>query len=334
METRHLPRTDPDLSAEAVVLEDGAPTYARARLTGWFERQEFHPVLSAFLLFIVSFLLFQGIATVVAIVMILGSEGVPDPDSILDVLEEATVPLLTGNTVGQFLGMALPVLLWTRLHTRDTGSFLRFRGVDPALVLLASIGLFGLLPCIQWLGQINETIPLPQFLVELERSQMELIERILGGEVSIGAMVFALAVTPAICEEILFRGYLQRQFERSFGVAGGILVSGVLFGLYHFRLSQAVPLIILGVYLGYLVWRTGSIWIVVVVHFLNNGFAIVANNYVAANPDLGVEDIDAMSVPWSLVVSGAVVLALVIWFMNKRVQVLAGQEHDVEASYG
>ncbi len=224
--------------------------------------------------------------------------------------------------------MAIPVLLWTKLHTRQTANYLRFKAPDPGLVILSIIGLVALFPVIQWLGQVNQSLPLPKFLVDLERSQMELIERILSGGVSLPATVFALAITPAICEEMLFRGYLQRQFERSLGAAGGIVVTGILFGLYHFRLSQAIPLAMLGVYLGFLVWRTGSIWVVVIIHFLNNGFAIAANSYVAANPDLGIKDIDAMAVPWPLVVGGALILAGVVTLMNRRVEAMADPQKE------
>jgi len=249
-----------------LVLRDGAPAYATSRLTGWLERQGFHPVLSAFMLFFVTFLLFQGLATVIALAAIASTTGLPgSPDDLLGVLEEATGPLLIGNTAGQFLGMLIPVLLWTKLHTHQSGNFLRFKAPDPTLVILSIVGLVALFPVIQWLGQINQSLPLPQFLIDLERSQMELIDRILGGDISLPATVFALAITPAVCEEVLFRGYLQRQFERAMGASGGIIVTGILFGLYHFRLSQALPLAVLGIFLGYLVWRTGSIWVVVVV---------------------------------------------------------------------
>lgn len=310
------------------VVRDGAPTFAASTLTGWLERQQFHPILSGFLLFVVTFVLFQGLATVIAVAMVASTTGFARPEDLLSALKDATGPLLVGNTVGQFFGMAIPVLLWTKLHTRQTANFLRFKAPDPGLVVLSIIGLIAVFPVIQWLGQVNQTLPLPKFLVDLERSQMELIERILSGDVSLPATIFALAVTPAICEEMLFRGYLQRQFERSLGAAGGIVVTGILFGLYHFRLSQAIPLAMLGIYLGFLVWRTGSIWVVVIIHLLNNGFAIAANSYVAANPDLGIKDIDAMTVPWPLVVGGALILAGVVTLMNKRVEEMADPQKE------
>ena len=86
--------------------------------------------------------------------------------------------------------------------------------------------LAGLLPVIQWLGEFNASLPLPEFLRSLEDAQLKLIEKILSSDIWIGSTVFALAITPALCEELLFRGYLQRQFERSFGIFGGIVATG------------------------------------------------------------------------------------------------------------
>ena len=305
------------------MLEDGPPTNRVIPLTGWFERNGFHPLMTAFMMFVVSFLLFQGLATVVAMIALIAEEGVPSPEELLLILETATGPLLLGNTIGQFLGMALPVLLWTALHTREKSAFLRLSGPDPALLGLSVLGLLALLPIIQWLGEINSFIPVPDFFVELEQAQMELIERILGSDIGLPSTVFALAITPAICEELLFRGYLQRQFERSFGIAGGIAATGILFGVYHFRLTQVIPLAVLGIFLGWLVWRTGSLWAPILVHFLNNAFAIAAASAAAANPEWGIEDIEHLHVPIPLVLSGFAVLAATVYLMNRRVAALA-----------
>lgn len=319
-----IPIRDVQIRPEPV-LEDGPPIYHRAKLTGWLERQGFHPVLTAFLLFIVSFILFQGIASVIAIAIVLSDGGIGDVATILAQLEERIDALLIGNTVGQIFGMAVLVWLWTRLHTRETSAFLRVSRPDLAVVGFALFGLFGLLPVIQWLGELNQMLPLPDFLVQLEKSQTELIEQILSGGISIPTAVLALAITPALCEELLFRGYLQRQFERGFGPAGGIIVTGVVFGLYHFRLSQALPLAVLGIFLGYLVWKTGSLWVPIIIHFFNNAFAIVATNIATNNPELGLQDIEHIAVPWPVVITGAVIFAGSLYAINQRVSTIEGK---------
>jgi membrane protease YdiL (CAAX protease family) len=304
---------------DVAVLEDGPPVVRSIPLTGWLERQGFHPIMSAFLMFVLSFVLFQGLASLIAIAFLIMDQGLPEQAELLEVLETATGPLLMGNTIGQFVGMAIPVLLWSRLHTRDSAALLRISHPDMGLTALSVLALVALLPAIQWLGQINASLPIPEFFVELERAQLELIETILKSDIALWSVVFALAVTPAICEELLFRGYLQRQLERALGVTGGIVATGLLFGLYHFRLSQALPLAVLGIFLGWLVWRTGSLWVPILIHFLNNALAIVAANLAAANPEWGVEDLEHIPVPWPALVGGTLLFAGIVAVMNRRV---------------
>lgn len=303
-------------------IRDGPPIERSMVLSGWMERQGFHPVLAAFLMFVVTFVLFQGIASAVALSIVVVQQGVPDAAGLMAMLESGTGALLVGNTVGQFVGMAIPVLLWTMLHTKQSRAFLRIGKPDLALLGLSVFALAGLFPVVQWLGEVNASLPIPDFLAQLEEAQLALIERILSGDIWIGYTVFALAITPALCEELLFRGYLQRQFERSFGIVGGIITTGILFGLYHFRLSQAIPLAALGIFLGWLAWRTGSLWVPVVIHFLNNGVAILVTSFVASNPEWEIADLEHLPVPWPVVVGGTLLLGGAIFLMNRRVEFL------------
>ncbi|MFV1980274.1 MAG: type II CAAX prenyl endopeptidase Rce1 family protein [Rhodothermia bacterium] len=300
-------------------VDDGPPIRRSVVLSGWLERHGFHPLLAAFFLFVLTFILFQGIAAIVALTIIVAQQGVPDPAGLMAMLESSTGALLVGNTVGQFVGLAIPVLIWTTLHTKQSGAFLRIGKPDSVLLGLSVFALAGLLPVIQWLGEINASLPIPDFLSELEAAQLELIERILSSGIWIGSTIFALAITPALCEELLFRGYLQRQFERSFGIVGGIVTTGVLFGLYHFRLSQAIPLAALGIFLGWLAWRTGSLWVPILIHFINNGIAILVSSFATSNPEWGIEDLENLPAPWPVVLGGALLLAGAIVLMNRRV---------------
>ena len=58
-------------------VDDGPPIVRKIPLSGWLERQGFHPLLSAFLMFVLTFILFQGIASVVALVIVVAQQGGP-----------------------------------------------------------------------------------------------------------------------------------------------------------------------------------------------------------------------------------------------------------------
>ncbi|MEX0746371.1 MAG: type II CAAX endopeptidase family protein [Rhodothermales bacterium] len=289
-------------------------------LDGWLERNAFAPLFLAFFGLIAAFILFQIIISPVATIVLLLMQGV-HPERLLEgfetIIEEHARSLLTANTIGQVLGLALPAYLLARLHTGRPRSYLRIRRSDVSFVGLGFVGVLSITPAIQWLGQVNEHIPLPDFIRKFEESQMALIEKVLLADTGLGFNLLVLAITPALCEELLFRGYIQRQAERGGGIIFGILFSGIVFGLYHLRLSQAIPLCVLGVYLAWLVWRTGSLWPAIVVHFSNNAIAIVTGAYIARRPDMDMADLEAIEIPWYMVAFGLVIFGAIVFGIER-----------------
>ncbi len=106
----------------------------------------------------------------------------------------------------------------------------------------------------------------------------------LAGEVadymSRGVVVSLLlvAVLPAICEEILFRGMIQRGLER-LGAGWAVFLSGLLFGLFHFDFQRLAAQTLIGFIAAYSVYRTGSIFNGMILHFMNNGLLTLLANY-------------------------------------------------------
>ena len=313
-----VPSPDPHADALPDPWEDG-----RIPLGGWLERQQFPPLLTAIFGLVLAFLLFQVVIAPVAIFALLLAEGVP-PDGLMDaaanLLEDHVRTALLANTLGQVLGLALPALLLAWLHTSRPAAFLRLRTLDVRLVALAVLGLLALTPAVQWLASLNELLPLPEWLREFEAYRTEMIAGVLRSDLGVLFSLGVLAVTPAICEELLFRGYAQRQAERGLGAAGGIVFSGVVFGLYHLSLTQALPLALLGVYLAFLAWRTGSLWAPIAAHFTNNALAVALGAYAAARPDVDLSDVETIEIPWYIVALGLVLFALTVLALQRLAQ--------------
>jgi membrane protease YdiL (CAAX protease family) len=105
-----------------------------------------------------------------------------------------------------------------------------------------------------------------------------------------------LALLPAVCEELVFRGVLARGVRPAAGRAIAIGASAIAFGAYHLQLSRLVPLSLFGALLAALAIASDSIWPAVVAHFLNNAIAIaISTGYldpiaaiVSAHPDLAL----------------------------------------------
>jgi len=85
-----------------------------------------------------------------------------------------------------------------------------------------------------------------------------------------------IAIVPAFCEEILFRGLVLNGLAH-YGREKAVLISALLFMLMHGSPDQTVHQFILGVVFGYIVYFTGNLWITIIIHFFNNFFVLVIN---------------------------------------------------------
>jgi sodium transport system permease protein len=131
-----------------------------------------------------------------------------------------------------------------------------------ALCGLSAWAVLGLLA--QWVA------PPPRELVESIRRQIAPP----GGR-NLALTLLLMAVTPAICEEALFRGPILRGLAARLSPMAAAAVTGILFGLFHFDLWRLVPTGLLGVLLSLLALRTGSIMPSMLAHALNNGCLVV-----------------------------------------------------------
>lgn len=88
------------------------------------------------------------------------------------------------------------------------------------------------------------------------------------------ALVVAVVVAP-ICEEIFFRGFALGGLRRAMPVGSAIVASALIFGLAHADVGSFAPLVVIGLVLGVVRWRSGSLWPGVALHALNNAIAAV-----------------------------------------------------------
>ncbi len=188
------------------------------------------------------------------------------------------------QSVGLFV---LPPILAGYLFGCGPVSYLNFNApAKPSVLLLTIILLIVSLPMVQWMISLNEMIRLPEFLrsVELWMQQTEeeaakLTEAFMKMD-SAGSFLFNLlmiAVIPALGEEMMFRGLLQRLFREWLGnVHVAIFISAFLFSAMHFQFYGFIPRLMLGLGFGYLYFWSGSIWVPVLAHFVNNGAAVLA----------------------------------------------------------
>ena len=82
------------------------------------------------------------------------------------------------------------------------------------------------------------------------------------------------AIAP-VCEELCFRGWIYTAFKKRLGVSAGIVASALLFALLHLSPLHILPLFALGMAFAFAYERTGSLWVAILMHAVNNGVAFV-----------------------------------------------------------
>ena len=87
-------------------------------------------------------------------------------------------------------------------------------------------------------------------------------------------MTLFIAIIPAILEEFAIRGVLLQPLRR-FGDGFAIVVSAVIFSLLHGNMVQIPYTVIAGIYFGYVMVATGSLWPSIILHFLNNFYSVL-----------------------------------------------------------
>jgi sodium transport system permease protein len=179
---------------------------------------------------------------------------------------------LGAMAAGQMAFILTPPLAMAFLLTSNPFRTLRLRWPE-GRYLAAAIGLaFALNPIVNELGiLVNRLFPLPEVVKVGFNDLMRQIPDPLSA-------LFLLALVPAVCEEMAFRGYILSGLERTYRTYSAILFSALLFGFLHVLLSlfqQLFNAVLLGLVLGLLAVRSRSILPGIVFHFLNNGIALL-----------------------------------------------------------
>src|SRR6267143_904402 len=230
----------------------------------FIERYGISPLLFGFLSLVVVFVTYQIIGGVLTY-LFFGLKPV----------EGQATAYRIATALGELLLILAPTLLLVRFATFSPRSLLRLRFPDFRTLIVPLVGIFALQEMLQVYLVFQERIPLPEPLQKISQEFKQLFEeayKLLASSSSVPELlwvILVIALIPALAEEFLFRGLVQRCFEKGLGPAWAI-----------------------GMYLGFLAYRSNSLWTSIAAHFYNNAFACVAtffhmdeDSLVVGNPE-------------------------------------------------
>ena len=195
-----------------------------------------------------------------------------------------------GIALTELIAILLPALLWSAERRRDILSALRLRQLGLRQVLggiCLGAALFYLLAV--WVEPLLEQL-IP--ISERERQQLIQLIRPTSGLRPLWQDLLCFALTPALCEEILFRGAilstLLKQWTATTSAHGpkhpsrepattvqAVLICALLFGAFHLSWAKLLPTALLGLGFGAATVMSRSLWSAIAMHFTNNALVVM-----------------------------------------------------------
>jgi ABC-2 type transport system permease protein/sodium transport system permease protein len=210
----------------------------------------------------------------------------------------------------------------------------RLRPAHPIAVLGAAVLGLSLWPIAHEIFLLNETIGLATLSEERIESAHQLLDS--WHQVSPLLVLAALAVAPAVCEELLFRGYLQGAFLAATSPRKSILITAGLFGLFHvlatnvLMTERLLPSSFLGLILGWVCWRSGSVFPGMLLHACHNGLLLMLGYYKdeLVKWGWGLQEQSHMPAEWLAAAAVGLVVGLaLVWFARPAKRASAARIH-------
>lgn len=222
--------------------------------------------------------------------------------------------------ISQVAFLLLPAVFLLRLQGWDYRNVLRLRMPRLLPLLLVVVGVVSLQFVVQTYMELQQHVLrqyiLPESVLPLLDKFEELIQEMYGTLLAMHSPIEALfvwlviAVTPGICEEVLFRGSVQWSFEKGMRLRWAVLLNGAIFSMFHLNPITFIPLAMLGTYFAVITWRGGSLGYSVAGHIVNNSIAVLALYVFESDSLLPTEGASATPSVIALAVSGIVALAV------------------------
>jgi sodium transport system permease protein len=200
--------------------------------------------------------------------------------------KRGVVTNLVVTQYGFVLLPALGVVFGLGYSARDT-LLLRL----PSLRHVVAAVLVGASSSLAISGVVLRLVPMPESVTKTLEHLMKLGDP----PMPLWAALLGIAVTPALCEELFFRGVVLSGLRR-LGAGPALAVSALLFGLAHVSVHRLLPTLALGVMLGWLALRSGSIVPSMVVHLMNNALVVWLARHPSAADRLGPGEPPPLSV--------------------------------------
>ncbi len=289
-------------------------------------------LIFALFVILVSFLAFLIIGLVAAIPVV-GASNLIDILSTGAYNTPESIALLKYFQVVQSIGLfVVPPFIIAYLYEGKVYEYLSLnRRFNWKQFILALLSILVLLPFIGFAGEWNSQVNLPEFMSgieawmhRMEDSAAVMIEKFIKVETTGGLLfnIFMIAVIPALGEEFLFRGVIQKIFTNmTKNYHWGIWISAIIFSAFHMQFLGFIPRMLLGALFGYMLVWSKTLWLPVLGHFINNLVGVLAlhvQNLDNENTSQMGEFVEKMPVHWGIALFSLLLTILLLLALKKE----------------
>ncbi len=280
---------------------------------------------------IVLFLLVVGLSIFITLGIVLSAiifnMSISTVISNFNTFEESNIAMLkflqSMYSIGFFV---FPSVVAAWLFGNSISSYLQLNKIPGFSIFIAIIIVLVSSPVVNSLVQWNESISLPsymqaieQWMRQMENNAKKATEFFLKAN-SLSeylANIVVLALIPAIGEELLFRGVLQKLLHNwSNKIHIAIWLSAFAFSALHLQFYGFFPRLLLGALFGYLFFWSGNLWVPITTHFINNSLA-VSIFYINNNFSKGLENAGTGNNAYIYIITSIILFSILLFYFYK-----------------
>ncbi|MFK8007315.1 MAG: lysostaphin resistance A-like protein [Saprospiraceae bacterium] len=252
--------------------------------------------------------------------------GIDIADSLANLTAESTTSvrdfIRTNLLINHLSTFVIPGIVFSYFFYKSKwASFLRIDNFPKVYnLLLGSMLILAAFPLAQFVFWLNMKIPMPSFLIEMEQGTSEMVKNLLLVDQphELWFNLFIIAVIPAIGEEFIFRGILQKKLvEQLKNPHVAIWLAALIFSAIHMQFQGFLSRMLLGGILGYLYHWTGNLWVPIFAHLVNNAVQIVGQYFFQKGIiDINMDDA-IVEANWLMTLIAFVVVGMLSYVMIK-----------------
>lgn len=219
----------------------------------------------------------------------------------------------------------LPPVITALIITRQPVKLLALgKGPTLTMLLMAVAVMIVSSPFMSWIIELNQSIHLPESLAKaeammrtMEDNAASAVESMLGPSTpgNLLVNVLLIGIMAGFSEELFFRGGLQRLLSTArMSPWAAVWISAVVFSALHMQFFGFVPRMLLGVFFGYLLVWSGSVWLPIALHAFNNSMYVILKQVTGSGePSLGGAESS-----WYTILLSAVLTAVGLWLIYQN----------------